>query len=530
MLQLVGIHGSLPRRRDRAIGAIGKGLSDGESADLTQVHTRLARGLRVGGNKRQLALIAVGARPQNRNAKGQALEQGAQNGVRKRRVWGGIFSHRVAPLIFALVGCTLEADGPVVTPPRQRPLRAAWGLLYGPRVNATAPDRRYFVNAPVDLLAMGGLSILAWAVLRATTSGERTDDVITLGIQLAWIVNWPHFAATSYRLYQSPEHVAQYPFTARVLPWLIGAGIGAALLLPNTFAPWWVKVFLVWSPYHFSGQTFGVTMLYARRCGWPVDASLRRALQAFIYGTFLVGTVGAETWETGSEWYGVVYPTLGLPGWTVTVATWLMYGGLVAVVVKFATVARSRRRWPPLILLIPAAAQYVWFIGGASWLTFAEFVPLFHSAQYLLIAWSMHLHEARETDGDTARPRFIAVRTARFALVNFAGGAVMFWALPHLFAEVFGFTLFFATAAVIAGVQLHHFFVDGVIWKLRRKSVRSPLLGTWPELQPGRSYTNPETSVISIECRSFDTLAPHLRGEMPAGQRGEESTAAEGVH
>jgi hypothetical protein len=37
-------------------------------------------------------------------------------------------------------------------------------------------------------------------------------------------------------------------------------------------------------------------------------------------------------------------------------------------------------------------------------------------------------------------------------------------------------TLPFATGVVITGVQIHHFFVDGVIWKLKNKSVASPLM------------------------------------------------------
>jgi hypothetical protein len=29
---------------------------------------------------------------------------------------------------------------------------------------------------------------------------------------------------------------------------------------------------------------------------------------------------------------------------------------------------------------------------------------------------------------------------------------------------------------ILCGVQIHHFFVDGVIWKLKKKSVASPLM------------------------------------------------------
>lgn len=338
-------------------------------------------------------------------------------------------------------------------------------------------ERLYFVHPVVDWLAMGGLSIACWALLRCTHTGERTDTVIALGMQLAWLINWPHFAATNYRLYQSPDHIAQYPRTAKWLPWLITAGVAAALASPEGFAPWWVKAFLIWSPYHFSGQTFGMTMLYARRSGWSVGPWLRRGLQAFIYGTFLVGTIGAETWEGGAQWYGVHYPSLGLPRWTVDVVTWAMYGGLAVAISALVAQARRAEKTPALIMLLPAAAQYVWFVAGSSWLSFAEFVPLFHSLQYLLVAWSMHLQEGHLRRGLGGKD-YVARASARWFITNFGGGAILFFALPHIVSALLDVTLFFATAAVIAGVQLHHFMVDGVIWKLRRQTVRSPLMGT----------------------------------------------------
>lgn len=334
---------------------------------------------------------------------------------------------------------------------------------------------------------MGGLSILCWLLLRGVHTGERSDLVISLGVQLAWFVNWPHFAATNYRLYQSPDHIAQYPKTAKLLPFLIVAGVAFALLSPDGFAPWWVKVFLIWSPYHFSGQTFGMTMLYARRSGWRVDPWLRRGLQAFIYGTFLIGTVGAETWEGGSEWYGVEYPSLNLPAWTVEAVTWLMYGGLALVVLRLGAQIWASRRFPPLIILLPATAQYVWFVGGSGWASFAEFVPLFHSLQYLLVAWSMHLLDGHLKSGERGVD-YVKTSTMRWAAINFAGGAALFFVIPHLVAAAMGTTLFFATAAVIAGVQLHHFVVDGVIWKLRRQTVRSPLMGTFDDVLHGEQH------------------------------------------
>ena len=62
------------------------------------------------------------------------------------------------------------------------------------------------------------------------------------------------------------------------------------------------------------------------------------------------------------------------------------------------------------------------------------------------------------------------------------GGAVLFWALPRLLVEASGLPLSTVEGIAIAGVQIHHFFVDGVIWKLRDARVSAPLMVTLYDL------------------------------------------------
>jgi hypothetical protein len=142
----------------------------------------------------------------------------------------------------------------------------------------------------------------------------------------------------------------------------------------------------------------------------------------------------------------------------------------------------ERRRLIPPIVLLPALTQYVWFVAGASLLSFTVFVPALHSLQYLLIAWSMQLREKLDRGRITPSPRYVASESLRFGLINFLGGAALFYALPQLMAELAAVNLYAATGIVIAGVQIHHFFVDGVIWKLKSKAVSSPLMGSFSEL------------------------------------------------
>jgi len=52
---------------------------------------------------------------------------------------------------------------------------------------------------------------------------------------------------------------------------------------------------------------------------------------------------------------------------------------------------------------------------------------------------------------------------------------MLFYYLPRLFVTETR-SVFFVSGIVLAAVNLHHFFVDGVIWKLRSEAVVSPLL------------------------------------------------------
>ncbi|MGZ3737653.1 MAG: hypothetical protein ACXVC0_21985, partial [Bdellovibrionota bacterium] len=87
----------------------------------------------------------------------------------------------------------------------------------------------------------------------------------------------------------------------------------------------------------------------------------------------------------------------------------------------------------------------------------------------------MELHLQAEKRGVGKPVPFILGRSLNWALINFAGGATLFYGLPLLFSR-FGWQLGFTTAVILCAVQIHHFFVDGVIWKLKRKTVSSPLM------------------------------------------------------
>ena len=342
------------------------------------------------------------------------------------------------------------------------------------------PPRRYFVSLPVDLAAIGGLSLVTWGVLYALQNlslyGGRTSAVVSLGAMLVWVVNYPHFSATSYRLYRTQANVDQYPLTAYLVPFLVLRGVALSLQSPTGVAPYFVKFFQIWSPYHFSGQIFGIAMLYARRVGVSFSPLERTCLKWFIFSTYLALIATFETGLRNFQFFGVIYPALGLPPVVAQLAQWTVFvlgAALVVLLVVRPLVARRPVAW---MALVPAATQFIWFGAGQQIPSFAEFIPAFHSVQYLLIAWSVQLKERLDEQQLTGSPAFVKMESARWIGANIAGGFALFWGLPHAASWLGGQSLGLTTAVFFTAIQIHHFFVDGVIWKLKNPKVASPLM------------------------------------------------------
>ncbi len=338
-----------------------------------------------------------------------------------------------------------------------------------------AAQSLHYVAPFVDVPLIGGISILFFVALRVLQPAASTEHFLAAAAILTYLCNWPHFSATSYRLYHSKENIRQYPLTAVLVPVLVLLALAASFNSPSGFAPVFVKIFLIWSPYHFSGQTLGITLLYARRAGFRLGRVQRFVLASFIYSTFIWPTLRAEVGVRTLSFFGVAYPSLGLPMWAAHIAHAWMWLSLTAAAVIFLQLSLQTRRLVPLVVATPAVAQFVWFVPGSSVEAFYAYVPFFHGLQYLFIAWYVQLKEtlsAKRSFRQYARTR----TTLRWIAMNLAGGVILFWGLPRA-ASLVGQPLAFANAVVIAGVQIHHFMVDGVIWKLRNPAVQAPLSG-----------------------------------------------------
>jgi hypothetical protein len=129
---------------------------------------------------------------------------------------------------------------------------------------------------------------------------------------------------------------------------------------------------------------------------------------------------------------------------------------------------------PTVNMLVPYVAMYVW------WMPFTrqhEFyfllIPLFHSLQYLVVAGKLEHARLRDSSGYEIKAAaiVIAIVTAGWLSFDFMPSTLDSWLGTFQAWRIF----FFFTAAMLF-INIHHYFIDNVIWRSRDPVMRQYLL------------------------------------------------------
>jgi hypothetical protein len=371
--------------------------------------------------------------------------------------------------------------------------------------------RRWLWGPATDLLLGCGLAYAAVFVAMLFV-GREMQAWIPLGLLPlgSLLLGTPHYGATILRAYDRRQDRQRYwLFTVYATAFIFAVflvGLHVPLLGSITYT-----LYLTWSPWHYAGQNFGLAAMFLRRRGVEVTPSARHAL----YGSFVLSFVlaflvihdtvaaGSAYGPTGAAPHGYEFIPLGLPAVFSAYVTVAVLLGYVACVASAAVQLKRKASWADLA---PAAAlvgsQALWFLVPAVvrgtglgqdlvplaladaqyafwWIVFA------HSVQYL---WVTSYYATVETGS----------RPAGFLLRAFLAGSAL-WGVPALvFATAHLGPLAYDQGLLIliaSCVNLHHFVLDGAIWKLRDGPVARILLRgentdvTAPSEPPGPSWT-----------------------------------------
>jgi tetratricopeptide (TPR) repeat protein len=360
-------------------------------------------------------------------------------------------------------------------------------VLYADRrmsapAQATAKSGWLFGPLPDLLLGCGVGYGLLLAALAFYGSEVRTGIAPGLLPFATLLIGAPHYGATLLRVYERRDDRRAYALFA------VHASVLLALLF--AVATQWLPlgsliltVYLTWSPWHYTGQNYGLAVLFLRRRGVALDATTKRWLYAAFVLSYAIVFLAIHSNAPGSQYTPPLYIAdayrmlpLGIPSGIgdvlfdaalvgallsagVAAFRLLQRGSLGAAMPSFVLMVTqalwfaipvSMRRYGLLSEFEPFAAQY------AGWYFF--WAALAHSIQYVWVT----SYFARGRGDFPGVPLYLGK-----ALL--AGAAI--WCVPALlFAPgLLGRLPFDAGlgALVAAVVNLHHFVLDGAIWKLR---------------------------------------------------------------
>jgi len=344
------------------------------------------------------------------------------------------------------------------------------GWLYGP-----APDL---------LLGCGVLFMVLSAVFAVGGDSLFGSIPYVIPAVLIALISAPHYGATLLRVYDQREDRQGYFLFSVVATLALLAVAGVAMFNPLVGSIL-ATVYLTWSVWHYTAQNYGISMMFLRRRGAPLDAGIQRLFHASFNLSFALVFVimhGASD-SVADPAREVRMMPLSIPdGASEVILPLLMVAYGVATLGWLVQLGRRVERFqdlaPPILISllqalwwsVPYLDKQFGFAGGTvagDWdarMRFFPWVACAHAAQYI---WITSFY-ARASDRWQGNTRY-------YIKILLAGSAI--WALPALlFAPGTGEFDWNFMLLLAATVNLHHFILDGAIWKLRQLKIANVLI------------------------------------------------------
>lgn len=329
----------------------------------------------------------------------------------------------------------------------------------------------FWLTSGISILFIGGLLLSGTHI--ETSSGDGTR-IISMAILLQLLLNWPHFMISYRLLYQQPESCRRFPGATIAVPgllvllimviWFLGKGsqdeVSKSLLI--SYIMWLVASFyLAW---HYVGQAWGCISTFSllSKQQWsPWQKSiLHWSLRLLI------------VWHV--VWAAQLLPSMPWVGWVQNEAVYKIasYLALFSFVVSGMLVFPAwKKRQIDLRTMGVWFSIYLWYLAIYFDSSFIFWAQLSHALQYLVFASRVELNQS--VGGDTKIPARIRVQLTYAGSV--VAGALIFWQ-SELSANLNSATPTIIGLLAIA-INIHHYYVDSAIWKLRDAPTRALLFG-----------------------------------------------------
>ena len=341
--------------------------------------------------------------------------------------------------------------------------------------------RESILNPVLDFLFVGGLSLIVFVPL--LLSGRSDLVLVGAGVQ-AWLaatINMPHFMASYRIIYRSREMILRHKWASIYVPAILVAYSALALWEARQSPVLVIILVSVSSAYlawHYTGQVWGMMASYSYLGGARFEPAERLLIRT--------GLRILLAWHV--TWF--LYTQLRDPSVVRPLYLLISAGTVVALLLGAVGIAKMRRRtgkFPPARALVAWFAIFVWYAVVARDPKALFWVQIAHALQYL--AFPIRVEMNRTSRQPAARPHRLATHMIVYGAGLLGVSLLIARVVPasamsvvgNVFGEEPGRA---APILILMIINIHHYFTDGVIWKISDPEVRGELFAHVQSARP----------------------------------------------
>ena len=286
-----------------------------------------------------------------------------------------------------------------------------------------------------------------------------------------WLLGYHHVVATYTRLCFDRESLDTHRFLLFGLPPIV---LAAVCILAFSVGVWVLAtVYLYWQWYHYTRQSWGISQVYRRKSGGLANENHHLSIAVF-YLLPLWGILRRSHQDPGT-FLGLELRVLPVPEIAVSVigiAALLTLGWWIGMRVM----AWYHGRLPLVHTLYMMSHFTVFYVAyividhiDYGWLV----VNIWHNAQYIVFVWLFNNN--RFKSGTNPKAKFLSIISQdqnawRYFAVCIGLSTVIYLTISNMTAALLPLVI-----VIYQTINFHHYIVDGVIWKIRRKPLQQVL-------------------------------------------------------
>jgi hypothetical protein len=349
---------------------------------------------------------------------------------------------------------------------------------------AAVKENTFFIN-----MMLGGLSILFMAACWLfIDKGVSVYNISQIAFTAAFVANHPHFASSYMLLYSdfrgNITKNLKYFWAAVLVPAILfGYLIYCLIAQRSDLLGYSVNAMFFLVGWHYVKQIFGVIVVTSALKKYFYSKNERNIILLNLFSIWGISFFSSQTYTGTFDFYGIKYDSLGFdPLWLQASYTIFALSLLTLLAVHIKKFINDGTL-PVSSAIVAMLSLYAWYLPVFSHPHFAYLIPFFHSIQYLVFVWFFKKNQVKanlqEHDGATHRREWIR-QFCGYIAISLLLGALFFEFIPKNLDKIYHFSDAGLGANPILVVfllfiNIHHYFIDNVIWKSANPEVKKHL-------------------------------------------------------